>query len=153
MMFLIAALFGNIAHASDTHIYGGANCTAWGGSVTMSYGRIYNGSTSTTAYVDCPVDHDTVLSVDATESSVKVVDNSSSANITCDLYGASMTGSTLSTTKQRVTSSSSSSSVQTLTFTSDFSSSYNWYWVTCSLPPMTSSGSLSYVVSYTVDED
>lgn len=145
------------AQASHSMKYGGGQCSAWGGAMTLSSNRAQNASTTTTASLDCPAVKDGTT-INGASSFVDVIDNNSTSgeHVGCSLIAYYMSGATLypsynTQSTSALGSTFSSDRVQTLTFSGTLgSASAKWYYLTCGVPKV--GAGYSYIVDYSIDE-
>ena len=149
MLSLLALSLVNSAFATDARMYPGASCKAQysTSSTSLSYSQQYNTSTSALT-IDCPVMVDTSKAV--SDSYLYVIDNNSSASVTCSLIHFLVTSSSYYWTGNFSTSSSgASASPQLLTtgaLSATTSPAYDYF--SCSLPA--SGAGNSAIASYYV---
>lgn len=136
------------AQASD-EIYHGNFCVPNQGDITRiqrdKWG-VNNTSTSNTAIVQCPFNLPFSANVRVNTVYVAVYDRNPNVNVSCTLTGVDLEGATL--WERSSSSSGSSVSRQYLYFSppSQFIATMN---MTCTIPPVTSSG-ISHVTTYRV---
>lgn len=134
MIGLLTLTVAAAAHA-DADTYPGMMCDAYSGTVdTDAYGHSQNESSSSWAYVICPVVADPLVSSGSETIKMWVTDYNSDYNICCRPVAKNV-GTTVS--GSWVCTSGSSSSYKTLTFSNipNMSYSYSHRYFQCQIPP------------------
>ena len=140
------------ADANDRKNYAGSECAKRdsAGIVTYSFSRIGNASTVDAMWVDCPV----VKDAGGTASAwVHVLDRNPSQAVECILMDAYVltTDATVYFWSDGKSSTGSVNRHQELIYGSMLSNAASHKFIACRIPP-SSSGNVSYVASYSVDE-
>jgi hypothetical protein len=157
---LSVAVFMQVApvHAGK-QIYPAAMCVRWSGNnvvPSLSSSRIFNNSTTDTMNVDCPIlhqnfDYYTGNSLD--DADIGLIDDSVNNDIRCWLTSRYQVGSTLygGTGGTRNTSYWGTYE-QNRDFDPTPTSSENWYYIGCSVPPKESGRSSSGITYYSAQD-
>jgi hypothetical protein len=123
--------------AAGNVFVGGIQCTQTSGGTLAYYeGTIYNSSTSSTLNVQCPITSTTGMRVDF--GAIKVFDRSTTAAVTCTVIEVAISGATVTTYTQQQSTPSGfyGSDVQTLSYSTMTSGGFDYFYVTCSVPPV-----------------
>ena len=154
------------AYAGDEKIYPGSNCSiqyeCQGSSAYCSeqkrntlYGRLFNGSTTSTLSVDCPLIKDDYGGSDFNSAGMFVTDANPTRGIYCTFYSmnAVVASPTFGWFSSRSTSSGYSSTNPVFLGFSRLSANplHGYAGIRCSMPALYN-GQRSYINSYRVDE-
>lgn len=142
-----------VAAANDGKSFPGAMCHELLAGQANAVGRgndgFFNFGTGTVT-AECPIVRDGIINGGINAAYVRVVDRSSTGDITCTLYSLQSNGARQQVQTQATAGVNTAG--DTLTFNAMQAADDGYYHLSCNIPP-NGSGGVSRIISYRVDEE
>ena len=151
LAIMIVGLGARTAHAVDAKVFPGSMCVQTSTAGQLGYvnnGWAVNKDTIAPVNVACSIVRDVTAGLVQT-AGVVVLDSHSTANVSCSFKNQDITTSAVYTS---ATVSSSATGKQTLPFSVSTQYAGGSYVLACTIPPKTSSGQISGIILYWVEE-